>query len=94
MLATSDVIAFASTTDLGRARSFHESVLSLSIVDEKAYACVFDAKGTMLRTTAPDPVGSRGRASAIRRAHLLIALRQRVAAMCVFSVDLTQRGAS
>lgn len=52
MLATSDVIAFASTTDLTRARSFYEATLGLPVVDENAYACVFDANGTMLRITA------------------------------------------
>ena len=52
MLATSDLIAFASTTDMARARSFYEATLGLPIVDENAYACVFDAHGTMLRITA------------------------------------------
>lgn len=52
MLATCDVIAFAPTTDLARARSFYEATLGLSVVDENAYVCVFDAHGTMLRITA------------------------------------------
>ena len=60
MLATSDVIAFAPTTDLGRARSFYESILGLPIVDENAYACVFDANGTMLRVTAVGEVARPG----------------------------------
>jgi catechol 2,3-dioxygenase-like lactoylglutathione lyase family enzyme len=49
MLATSDVIAFAPTTSLARARSFYESRLGLRVVGEDAYACVLDAHGTMLR---------------------------------------------
>ena len=60
MLATSDVIAFAPTTDLPRARSFYEAVLGLSVVDETAYAVVFDAHGTMLRVTAVAEVAHPG----------------------------------
>ena len=59
MLATSDVIAFAPTTDLARARTFYENTLGLSLVDENQYACVFDAHGTMLRITAvPEPAAA------------------------------------
>ena len=60
VLATSDVIAFAPTTDLVRARSFYEGVLGLSVVDQDAYACVFDAHGTMLRVTAVAEVAHPG----------------------------------
>jgi catechol 2,3-dioxygenase-like lactoylglutathione lyase family enzyme len=60
VLATSDVIAFASTTDLARARSFYEAILGLPVVDENAYACAFDAHGTMLRVTAVAEVANPG----------------------------------
>ena len=60
MLATSDVIAFAPTTDLARARSFYEATLGLSVIDENAYAVVFDAHGTMLRVTAVAEVARPG----------------------------------
>ena len=60
MLATSDVIAIASTTDLARARTFYETVLGLPVVDENAYACVFNAHGTMLRITAVAEVAHPG----------------------------------
>ena len=60
MLTTSDVIAFSSTTDLVRARTFYEGVLGLRVVDENAYACVFDANGTMLRVTAVAQVARPG----------------------------------
>ena len=60
MLATSDVIAFASTTDLARARTFYETVLGLPVVDENAYACVFNAHGTMLRITSVAEVAHPG----------------------------------
>jgi catechol 2,3-dioxygenase-like lactoylglutathione lyase family enzyme len=60
MLTTSDVIAFSSTTDLARARTFYEGVLGLPVVDENAYACVFDANGTMLRVTAVAQVAQPG----------------------------------
>ena len=52
MLATCDVIAFLAATDLARSRVFYGSVLELPLVEENAYACVFDAHGTMLRLTA------------------------------------------
>ena len=60
VLATSDVIAFAPATDLARARSFYGATLGLPIVDENAYACVFDAHGTMLRVTAVAEVAHPG----------------------------------
>ncbi len=60
MLNTSDVIAFAASTDLARARTFYESVLGLRLVDQDAYACVFDAHGTMLRITAVAVVARPG----------------------------------
>jgi predicted enzyme related to lactoylglutathione lyase len=60
MLETSDVIAFAAATDLARARSFYESTLGLRLVEQNAYACVFDAHGTMLRVTAVAEVAHPG----------------------------------
>jgi len=60
MLATSDVIAFAATTDLARARSFYESALGLPLVEENAYACVFNAHGTLLRVTVVAEVANPG----------------------------------
>ena len=60
VLATSDVIAFVSTTDLRSARAFYEGVLGLPVVDENAYACVCDAYGTMLRITAVAEVAHPG----------------------------------
>jgi predicted enzyme related to lactoylglutathione lyase len=60
VLATSDVIAFASTTDLTRARMFYETVLELPVLEANTYACVFDANGTMLRVTAVAEVANPG----------------------------------
>lgn len=60
MLASSDVIAFAATTDLAAAREFYAGVLGLSVVHEDSYACVFDAHGTMLRVTAVAEVAHPG----------------------------------
>ena len=74
MLMTSDVIAFASTTDLVRARSFYENALGLRLVEENEYACVFDCHGTMLRVTLVPEVAHPGytvlgwRVNAIREA--------------------------
>ena len=60
MLTTSDVIAFSSTTDLAKARTFYEGVVELPVVGENAYACVFDANRTMLRVTAVAQVAQPG----------------------------------
>lgn len=60
MLGTCDIIAFVSTTELARARSFYEGSLGLSVVDESPFACVFDAHGTMLRVTAAAQVAAPG----------------------------------
>jgi predicted enzyme related to lactoylglutathione lyase len=60
VLASSEVIAFASTTNLARARTFYETVMGLPVTDANAYACVFDANGTMLRITAVAEVATAG----------------------------------
>jgi catechol 2,3-dioxygenase-like lactoylglutathione lyase family enzyme len=60
VLATSDLIAFAPTIDLARARSFYEDTLGLSVLDENTYAAVFDAHGTMLRVTVVADVAHPG----------------------------------
>ena len=60
MLTTSEVIAFAASTDLGRARHFYEGTLGLTVLDENPYACVLDAHGTMLRVTAVGEVAHPG----------------------------------
>ena len=55
ILGASKLVAFAPVTDVARARAFYEGVLGLRLVeDEKPFALVFDAGGTMLRVT---PVG-------------------------------------
>src|SRR6266513_1174130 len=52
MLESSDVVAFAATTELSRARAFYEQCLGLRVTEQNDFACVFDANGTMLRVTA------------------------------------------
>jgi catechol 2,3-dioxygenase-like lactoylglutathione lyase family enzyme len=53
ILGSSKLVAFAPTTDPAKARAFYEDVLGLRMVaDEKPFALVFDANGTMLRVTA------------------------------------------
>jgi len=49
MLGSSPIMAFAATTDSGRAKAFYEDVLGLKFVVDDSYALVFDANGTMLR---------------------------------------------
>jgi catechol 2,3-dioxygenase-like lactoylglutathione lyase family enzyme len=60
MLGSSDVIAFAGATDLGRARVFYEQILGLPLVGQNDFACVFDANGTMLRVAAVPEVARAG----------------------------------
>jgi catechol 2,3-dioxygenase-like lactoylglutathione lyase family enzyme len=60
MLDRSDVIAFASATDLHRARAFYEQVLGLRLIEQNDFACVFDANATMLRVTAVAEVARPG----------------------------------
>jgi catechol 2,3-dioxygenase-like lactoylglutathione lyase family enzyme len=56
ILGASKLVAFAPVTDAARARGFYEGVLGLRLVaDERPFAMVFDAHGTMLRVT---PVGA------------------------------------
>jgi catechol 2,3-dioxygenase-like lactoylglutathione lyase family enzyme len=60
MLRSSSVIAFAATTDSGRARTFYERALGLEFVSEDEFAIVLDAHGTELRiqkvrSLAPQP---------------------------------------
>jgi catechol 2,3-dioxygenase-like lactoylglutathione lyase family enzyme len=52
VLGGNKLVAFAPTTDPAKARAFYEGVLGLRLVaDEKPFALVFDANGTMLRVT-------------------------------------------
>jgi catechol 2,3-dioxygenase-like lactoylglutathione lyase family enzyme len=60
MLESSDVVAFAATTDLHRARAFYEQALGLPVIEQNSFACVFDANGTMLRVTAVPEVSHAG----------------------------------
>ena len=60
MLEASEVIAFAASADLRRARDFYEQVLDLRVIEQNDFACVFDANGTMLRVTAVAEVARPG----------------------------------
>ena len=52
ILGGSKLVAFAPTTDPGKARAFYETTLGLRLVsDDAPFALVFDANGTMLRVT-------------------------------------------
>jgi catechol 2,3-dioxygenase-like lactoylglutathione lyase family enzyme len=52
ILGNAKLVAFAPTTDPTKARAFYEGLLGLRLVaDEKPFALVFDANGTMLRVT-------------------------------------------
>jgi predicted enzyme related to lactoylglutathione lyase len=54
MLADASIMAFVSSTDLVRARSFYEGTLGLTVTEVNDFACVLDAGGTMLRVTKVD----------------------------------------
>jgi catechol 2,3-dioxygenase-like lactoylglutathione lyase family enzyme len=60
MLESSDLIAFAASTDLARAREFYEQTLGLTVIEQTDFACVLDAHGTMLRITAVPLVSTAG----------------------------------
>lgn len=60
MLGSSQIVAFAAATDLGRARAFYEGKLGLRLVEQNQFACVFDVNGTMLRVTAVAEVARPG----------------------------------
>jgi catechol 2,3-dioxygenase-like lactoylglutathione lyase family enzyme len=60
MLQAGEVIAFAASADLGRARAFYEQVLGLRLTERNDFACAFDANGTMLRVTAVPEVARPG----------------------------------
>ena len=49
LLDSAPIIAFAATTDAGRAKAFYHDTLGLKLVEENGFALVFDAAGTMLR---------------------------------------------
>lgn len=49
MLGSCEVIAFVATKDPERARAFYEETLGLRLVEDQAFALVFDANGVMLR---------------------------------------------
>lgn len=51
MLESADLIAFAATSDVPRARAFYQDTLGLELVRDDGFALVFDAHGTMLRVT-------------------------------------------
>jgi catechol 2,3-dioxygenase-like lactoylglutathione lyase family enzyme len=51
IIASSQICAFAPTTNAERAKEFYSEVLGLDLVSEDQYALVYDANGTMLRIT-------------------------------------------
>lgn len=56
MLGSARLIAFAATTDAGRAKAFYRDVLGLKPVHEDRFAVVFDAHGTTLRVSLVEHV--------------------------------------
>jgi catechol 2,3-dioxygenase-like lactoylglutathione lyase family enzyme len=54
MLGTHELVAFLATRDAARARAFYQGALGLPLVEESAFALVFDAHGTTLRIQKVD----------------------------------------
>jgi catechol 2,3-dioxygenase-like lactoylglutathione lyase family enzyme len=50
-LEAAQLVAFAGTTDLDRARDFYQGVLGLPLVSQDGFACVFKTGDTQLRVT-------------------------------------------
>ena len=55
-LGSAELVAFAGTTDLDRAREFYSGVLGLQLEHEDAFACVFRVGGMQLRVTRVEEV--------------------------------------
>jgi catechol 2,3-dioxygenase-like lactoylglutathione lyase family enzyme len=51
MLASARAVAFVPSTDLGRSRTFYESVLGLPVVSADGFAVVVDGPGGLIRIT-------------------------------------------
>jgi catechol 2,3-dioxygenase-like lactoylglutathione lyase family enzyme len=65
LLAESELMAFVATADADRARAFYRDTLSLTLIEEHAFALVFDSAGTTLRvqkveSVAPIPYTALG----------------------------------
>ena len=54
MLTAARVISFVATRNPPNARKFYEETLGLKLVQDDAFALVFDANGTMLRVQKVD----------------------------------------
>jgi catechol 2,3-dioxygenase-like lactoylglutathione lyase family enzyme len=59
-LSTSEVVAFAATTDVDRGRAFYEGVLGLRVVHQDQFAFVLDANGTAVRVSLVERVEPAG----------------------------------
>ena len=57
-LGSAELVAFAGTTDLDRAREFYSGVLGLQLEHQDAFACVFRVGGTQLRVTRVEEVAA------------------------------------
>jgi catechol 2,3-dioxygenase-like lactoylglutathione lyase family enzyme len=51
MLGTAELVAFVSTRDAAAARRFYEDALSLPLLEQTPFACVFRAPNAVLRVT-------------------------------------------
>jgi len=51
MLQNAKIMTFVGTLDAVRARAFYRETLGLTLVEENAFALVFDSNGVMLRVT-------------------------------------------
>jgi catechol 2,3-dioxygenase-like lactoylglutathione lyase family enzyme len=56
MLSGADLVAFVSTTDAERAKSFYGGTLELPLLEQTPFACVFQAPNAVLRVTLAERV--------------------------------------
>ncbi len=54
MLGEATVVAFVGSQDLAASERFYRGVLGLRLIESSSFACVYDARGTMLRVTRVD----------------------------------------
>jgi len=51
MLTEAELVAFVPSEDIDRSRRFYERTLALRLVEQTAFACVFQAPNAQLRVT-------------------------------------------
>lgn len=56
MLGDATLVAFVGSQDLAASERFYRGILRLKLIESSSFACVYDARGSMLRVTRVDVV--------------------------------------